>query len=850
MLRSLFIITLVFVPLLAFTQPDSTFNMMDTLLIKSGIRNVYKIKAFNAEQQMVSENYPEAIKILEELVNEHPDNYNLNFKLGYCYLQTRLEKHKAIRFLEKAVQNTTTEYFEDNILDTLAPIESFYYLGKAYHINYQFDQAIDTLTYLRKRLTPEDEELIADIERLAVTCRNAREIEKESLPIILTHFGNGINTEYYEHSPVFNEDESVMYFTSRREGSTGELLLDDGTYFEDIYTSSNRNGVWSAPQRVDRVNTDYNEATIGLSPDGNTLFIYRSAGDDGDIYMSQMGNDGFWSDPQRMPDPINSRFRETHASISASGDVLYFTSDRKEGKGGLDIYRVKKLPNGEWGVPENLAEINTPYNEDAPFLSIDGTRLYFSSEGHMNMGGYDIFYSEIDADGKLQVPVNMGYPINTTEDDAYYVPTSDGYRAYYSTYNTGGLGKSDIFMISIPGKQENNLAAISGVLSLSHDSTIKASITVFDFNTGDLLGRYAPNPVTGKYLLILPPGQTYKVLYEAPSYYPVTDNLFVDPNSPYHLINKVITLQHKTLVKNPTGEQYDRDTTFISDILFEFDKNEIDAVMLDRLAQCLIDNKDAIIEIGGHADVNGPEIYNIHLSLRRAIFVNNYLLNKGVQAVQLVVRGYGERYPLIADIPEGAQYEHLHKYNRRVEFKVIKEGRDVLSIRKIDLPESIVGKSRNNEADVLTDSDNDGIPDKDDACPKIAGVSSNNGCPEVKEEVKEVLVQAMEGLFFNTGSAVIKKSSYKVLDNVARIMKENVSFKLKISGHTDDQGDPGLNLTLSKDRAKAAMEYLVKEGITRDRIISEGFGMNEPVDSNATEEGRAKNRRVEFEIIF
>ncbi|MBU0765132.1 MAG: OmpA family protein [Bacteroidetes bacterium] len=837
----------------ASAQPDSTFNMVDTLLIMTGIKNPFRIKCFNAEEFITSENYQAAIEILAELAEEQPDNYNINFKLGYCYLKTKLEKHKGIKYLERAVRGASIDYNPDNLLETRSPLEAFYYLGTAYHINYQFKQAIDTLKHLKKLILPGENEFHGKIDRLITVCHDAAEIEKKSIPIILTHLGNRINTEYDEFSPVFPEDESFLVFTSRRKGSTGGLQLDDGSYYEDIYISYHKEGVWSNPKKVDHINTDFNEASVGLSPDGNTLFIYRAEGENGDIFVSRMGQDGFRTVPEKMPAPVNTRFRESHASVTSDGNTLYFTSDRKGGFGGMDIYVVSKLPNGEWSEAKNLGpNINTLYNEEGPFIMPDGNKIYFSSLGHKTMGGYDIFFSYLDADGEWTEAENIGYPINTTEDDAFFYPSADGRRAYYSTYNTGGFGMSDIFMITLPGEEDEELTVLSGGITLSQNSEVKANITVFDYNTGQMVGRYLPNPRTGKYLFILPPGKTYRVLYEADQYYPHLENIYIGDKSKYQEFEKMVLLRHISEINDFAAPSVSRDTVCISDLLFGFDKAEVETADLDRLATYLKKNPEAIIEIGGHADSNGPEIYNIHLSLRRAIFVYNFLIDKSVYPNCLVVKGYGEKYPMYeGEIPDGAEYDEMHKYNRRVEFKVLREGKDILIIKPVEITDSFVNSREDSILDdIFIDTDKDGILDKDDSCPDIPGVRTNRGCPEVKKEDEKVMTEAMEGLFFNTNSAVIKKNSYKVLNKVVSVMKANPDYKLMICGHTDNSGDPDANMKLSNDRAGAAREYIVKKGIEAGRIQAVGYGNTMPVAPNETDEGRAKNRRVEFTIVF
>lgn len=673
-----------------------------------------KRKFYVAEELVDGAVFDSAIVLYKELLLVDSANANINFKTGFCYLQTKLEKHMAIDYLEVAVQNVAEDILSDDFYEERAPVEAFYFLGQAYRINYEFMDAIDTLKYLKDTyLTEDDGDFIKMIDWELQMCYNGIDLERNSLEIMVTNLGSKINTKYSEHSPVFSADESVLIFTSKREGSTGGVLTEEGQYDEDIYISYNNDGIWSEPVSIgDSINTPGHEATIGLSVDGQQLFIYKDDNGDGNIYISELYGDK-WSAPRKMGSNINTRFRETHASLAANGKSLYFSSTRPGGFGGSDIYVVHKLPDGKWSKAQNMGpKVNTVFNEEGPYIHPDGVTLYFSSEGHRTMGGFDIFYTTIDNENRVcTTPENIGYPINTTEDDVFFIPTPDGKRAYYATNNTGGYGESDLYLITFPEREETNLSVMTGTLSLEGDGNLSsAHVYVTDSETDENIGIYTPNSKSGKYLFILTPGLKYEVLYEATGYVRYLRDLYVPIKTAYQKIQGTTKLEHVTLYLPKEGDEISLDQTTGKDekeytehfadlpddltvpcnILFDFDEftPNSEHPELDTLVKYLKLNPSARIEIIGHTDSQGAEIYNIHLSLRRSRYVSDYLINKGGKNESVIIRGYGEKYPIAINTnPDGSFNEEAQVYNRRVDFKVVQQGEPKLFFKRISVPE-------------------------------------------------------------------------------------------------------------------------------------------------------------------
>ncbi len=478
------------------------------------------IKYSEAEDLMEFGNFHKALDVFQKLLEESPNNANLNFKIGFCYLNTATEKAKAIPYLEFASKNLSVEYDINSNKEVNAPIETLFYLGKAYHVNYRIDDAEKTLFELKKLVPIEEKAFLDKIDHELASCQYARLLMKSPVEMTVSNLGKQINSKFTEHSPVISGDESLLIFTSKREGNTGNRKTDDGQYFEDIFISELNGKQFAQAERISgNINTSGHEASIGLSFDGSKLLIYRDDAGNGNIYISTKTSDG-WGIPEPLPASVNSKYRETHASMSFDQSEIYFTSDRKGGFGGLDIYRVRKLPNGNWSRAQNLGpDINTPYDEEGPNLHPDGTSLYFASVGHNSMGGFDIFVSYINEDeDKWLKPENIGYPINTADDDVYYVPSVDGRRAYYASYTNNSLGYFDIFQIDLSEAHVRNQTVISGIAHVKSGNLLQDGIVTISSMDDELIGIYTPNVEEKKFLAILPRGKVYKVFFESSNY--------------------------------------------------------------------------------------------------------------------------------------------------------------------------------------------------------------------------------------------------------------------------------------------------------------------------------------------
>ncbi len=386
----------------------------------------------------LAEEYQEALYYFLQLVELYPDHPNYNYKVGNTYLQIPGQRHKAIPYLEKAIKQTSLKYNRKDFNEENAPHHSYYYLGRAYRINNELDKALTIYQVFTESDEFEGNYNLTIVENEIKACERAKIIQDVPLNIRETKLSEPINTPKNNYNAVLSGDQNTMVFIAEQ------------TFYDAIVLSKNINGNWTEPEILNpQVGSDGDLYPTCLSWDGTELYMVKRTSGNNDIYVSQL-SDPFWTKAVPLNKNINTKSNETHASISPDGQTLYFTSDRRGGSGKLDIYTSSRIENGDWAEATNLGTtINTDQNEDTPFLTADGSRLYFSSEGHFNMGEFDIFYSDLQEDNTWAHPVNIGFPINTTGVDLFYFPIGKGDQAYYARIEKEGQGISDIYFVEI-----------------------------------------------------------------------------------------------------------------------------------------------------------------------------------------------------------------------------------------------------------------------------------------------------------------------------------------------------------------------------------------------------------------
>lgn len=449
----------------------------------------------------------------KELQAKFPEENYLKYLVAICgtYMGDKHEEALTL-FEEVKAKNKKAAYLN-------------YYNALLHHKTYQFDKAIELANEELKdnKLDPEQKKVL---EQLIQYCNNAKELVKNPIKANLENAGSPPNTENAEYSPVVTTDEETMLFTYRGIESTGGLrdFLNNenkyGCYFEDIFISKKINGKWQKAESIGENNTNGNDAVIAISNDGQKIFLYRfSESDGGDIYVSNRDGDKF-SEATRLTGDINSAYWEGSMSLTNDHKKIFFASERPGGYGGKDLYSAVILPDGSWGNVKNLGDkVNTPFDDDAPFIHPDGRTLVFSSKGHNSMGEYDIFLSDIDEiDSTWKKPTNIGYPINTPDDDIYYFLSADGQRGYYSSAKQGGFGDKDIYMVTpAVSSKKSYLTVLKGRIT-ENLQPYSGEVVVIIKSGSKNFGTFKSNSANGNYLLSLPSGYNYKVTFYHKSY--------------------------------------------------------------------------------------------------------------------------------------------------------------------------------------------------------------------------------------------------------------------------------------------------------------------------------------------
>jgi tetratricopeptide (TPR) repeat protein len=443
----------------------------------------------------LAEEYEEALYFYRQLTDKFPDNANFNFKVGMAYLQIPGQEHLAVPYMEKAIQQTTIKYKKRAFTESNAPHYACYYLGNAYRISNQLDKALDTYQEFMESKDFEGNYNLAIVEAEVKACERAKIIQDVPVNVHFTRLESPVNTESDNYAAILSGDCNTMVFITQMK------------FYDAIHLSRKVNGTWTDPELLNpQVGSDGDLYPVSLNLAGTELFMVKRTQNNDDIFISLL-KDRTWTKAEPLNENINTRSNETHASISPDGNTLFFTSDRRGGYGKLDIYRSQRLPDNQWGPAINLGDvINTGSDEETPFITSDGTRLYFSSKGHFNMGGFDIFFSDLLENSTWNDPINIGFPLNTTGDDLFYFPVENGEKAYYAIRDKEEPFASDIYYTQILERGASG-KVLQGASLFREDFNLK----VIDKNTGDTLiihfnhnlNRFSVTEPSGKYETII-----------------------------------------------------------------------------------------------------------------------------------------------------------------------------------------------------------------------------------------------------------------------------------------------------------------------------------------------------------
>lgn len=617
------------------------------------------------------------------------DEYNpgLNYKIGVAYLYSD-EKWNASKYLEMAYE------FNPQVTEDIHLM-----LGKAYQQSMMFDKAIESYRKFDGSLDEKKrKKLDVDINKLITECESGKEIVQDTLLVDIVNIGSVVNSAADDYGSVFSASEARMYFTTRRPFTNkSRRNAADFKFNEDVYVTYFDNNQWERVEDAGKpINSKGNDAALFMSPDDTKLYLYYGKKKGGNIYASEFIK-GKWTSPSSVGGVINSKYKETTLAYNDEMNEIFFVSnDKKMSLGGKDIFHLTKDEKGKWKKPVNLGNaINTPFDEEAVHLNSTGDTLFFSSNGHNSMGGFDVFRS-VKKNGTWSKAENLGYPLNTPEDELFYVTTRDTAVAYYSTIRKNGLGWKDIFKVTylpppvvdtVPEIVEEPEPLVDTVIVVVRDTVTIVEEAVVPVDTsfvllGTVLEEETSNPVMAKLELIdmdknniiatsissrdnggyrvkLEDRKDYGIEITAEGYMLYLDIVDI-PDDP----DRKEIIQNFFLKKIKVGE-----TVILKNIFFEFNRSTLTTDSyseLNRVLKLLTTNPTMTIEVSGHTDNIGSLQANTRLSESRAKAVVDYLVGNGINASRLQFKGYAFLQPITTNDTEAGRAQ-----NRRVEFKIL-----------------------------------------------------------------------------------------------------------------------------------------------------------------------------------
>lgn len=618
-----------------------------------------------------STQFARAVSFLQQALDLAPDNGELNVRMGLCQLNGP-HRSRSLPYFLKA-RAAMPEMPRINFL-----------VGFAQQLNQEWDAAMASYERHKQFSRSQDERSLYNTgDKRIVECRHGKALMAAPVRAEVRNMGPLINSPQADHGALITADGEELIYTSRRpSGPDAELNKETLEHFEDIRISRSLNGTWSEGQLLPApVNTAVNDASVGLFNDGRTLLVYRDKNGSGDLFESKRVGD-IWSEPDALGPNINSKDHESSAWFSFDRQWLYFVSDRADDNvGGQDIYRSKwDGASNDWGPAENLGPtVNTIHDEEGVFVHPDGRTLYFSSKGHTTMGGYDVFRSRLD-NGRWSKPENMGWPINSPDDDLFFVLTANGSTGYFSSLRPDGLGEDDLYEVTfLPDLPKLNdlLASVSAaapvaeeelpstvllkgkIMNLKMLAGMEASIDMMDLDDATLVARFKSDATTGEYLMALPAGRRYAMYVKADGFLVHSETIEV----PFGQRNLELDLD-VNLESLDAGNQATMKNIFFATAsagLQEDSKAE-----LDQLQELLTLNVALDLEISGHTDTDGSAEFNRTLSEQRAISVRDELVRRGIDQARLTAVGFGDARP-VADNDSEANKAR----NRRTEIKVL-----------------------------------------------------------------------------------------------------------------------------------------------------------------------------------
>jgi hypothetical protein len=501
------------------------FIYLVIILLAFSERVCAQVEKLSAKEYYEYTDYVNALPEYIKLLKATPNNSEYNYRIGYCYLKLYGDRSKSI------------PYFEAAIKQNFSNPDVYLQLGKALCITNKFDEGIKQLKLFIEKNPKKD---VAIAERMIESAEYAKVAIKKPINITFTNLGKDVNSKYPDYYPFVSNNEGSLTFTSRRETNMGSMIGALGYKTADIYFSKVVNGAWTKAKSAGvPLNTAEDEQCVGMSADGKIMMVYYESVDiHGDLFQTYSPKGKSFPKPSPLSENINTEDIETEACLSPDNSTLYFVSDRPGGKGGTDLYFSKILPDGTWGIPTNLGNnINTPFGEAFPILSQDAQTLYFASEGHNSMGGYDIFKTQWDSTKQQWgMPENIGYPLNTADDNMQFTLAGNNRDGYVSAYRKEGLGDLDIYKVTFNDEENNKITAIRGKVILGdslYKGTYKTTVTLLNMDSGEEVESKQVGGRNGRFIFVVDVAGKYKLTAEEPGFPKYEEEIIVFDKSDF-----------------------------------------------------------------------------------------------------------------------------------------------------------------------------------------------------------------------------------------------------------------------------------------------------------------------------
>ncbi len=826
MLRKFYFVSaMVVISMSSFAQKNPKIDKANVVSLAADENKAAK-EYSNAEKyyRMGEGTYDEALKYYLRLYEYCNNDKALNYKIGACYLGAS-NKKAALTYLLQSEPSVAKDYY--------------YLLGRAYQYNYKYTEARESFEkYFELQNHWNRKAKLARLVQQKKECNFGQTALKDSVPVFITNMGPVLNTYYDDYGAFFLEKDSTFYYTSRRPHREPSRRVSRYKFNEKILYSE---GSWeNDPEEANllrKLKRSKNVALAGYNEKDERLYFYKGKKNSGDIYSAKIKN-GKAKKQKNLKGRMNHiAYKETELTVAENGDG-YFVSTRRGGEGGKDIWYCKRKSKKRFSRIKNLGDlINTPFDEECVYITPDGNTLYFSSNGHDGMGGFDVFKSVKTEGGRWSKPVNLGYPINSPADELFYRKTNDPDVALYAAVRADGYGGLDIYKIV----NDNRIPFyLSGVVTDNKTNEyLSGIVNVFNAEDDKLIVSSTTDSLTNLYSMSFEDAGSYYLVVNADGYQSVRDSI-ICPSSRNDSIAMSFALEKLKFPFTISGNVRDSATFYpISAVIKCYDA-DADTLLVQQVSN----------PTDGKFSMTLADKYNVRLE----IFAEDYFtLNDQFNAKNLETDSHKQMYDMVSS----KVYYNLDGSVKSADG----EGIPNASLFYYRLGEtSPFFASKSDSAGLYNSKLEEGGPFNieikaegyfffNDTVQFVESDSLHKSVDFELQKMKRGAKIVVENILFNSGKSTLVPSSYVELDKLADLLIENRDIRIEVSGHTDNVGSSAINKKLSKARALAVRNYLVTKGVEEERLEYEGYGFDQPIADNSTADGRAQNRRVEVKVL-